>query len=59
MKFLEKRRQKRAEAYVKRIVERLNKLEKNEIYTSQGTKIYFENDTRNIDIKPLFDQKVY
>lgn len=59
MKFLDNRRQKKAEAYTQRIVERLNKLEENESFTSKGTKIYFDNNTRNIDIRALFDEKVY
>lgn len=42
------------EKYAARIVERMNQFTNDDIYSRKDTKIYYDNNTKFIDVAPLF-----
>lgn len=44
----------RVEKYAARIVERMNQFTTDDIYSRKGTKIFYDNNSKFLDVAPLF-----
>lgn len=45
----------KVEKYAARIVERMNQFTNDDIYSRKGTKIYYDNNTKFLDVTPFFE----